>query len=159
MSVRTPELSTVGVRDVNNQTRDAGGMAKFIKNMAKTDRELHDKLVDLMRFFNLIDVDIRLVSQLKACFISKEQGPLAQVPLAAYKDTMKSIFKHFRQLDEIIAKICDCTEVEIEKEGVKQKMADSGKVSTMVEFMKCFPLLGRKDKNSSQATNFVMSAA
>ena len=77
VSVQTPELSTVGVRDVSNQTRDAGGMAKFIKNMAKTDRELHDKLVDLMKFFNLIDVDIRLVSQLKACFISKEQGPLA----------------------------------------------------------------------------------
>ena len=55
--------------------------------------------------------------------------------------------------------MCDCTEVEIEKEGMKQKMADSAKVSTMVEFMKCFPLLGRKDKNSSQATNFVMAGA
>lgn len=83
------------VRDAN-QTRDAGGMAKFIKNMAKTDKELYDKLVDLMRFFNLIDVDIRLVSQLKACFISKEQGALAQVPLATFKDTIKSVFKHLR---------------------------------------------------------------
>jgi len=38
-------------------------------------------------------------------------------------------------------------------------MADSAKVSTLVEFMKCFPLLGRKDKNTSQATSFVMNAA
>lgn len=58
-----------------------------------------------------------------------------------------------------MAKVCDCTEVEIEKEGMKQKVADSVKVSTLVEFMKCFPMLGRKDKNTSQATNFVMNAA
>ena len=71
------------------------------------------------------------------------------MPLAAFKDTIKSVFKHLRQLDEILAKVCDCTEVEVEKEGMKQKMADAAKVSTMVEFMKCFPLLGRKDKNAS----------
>ena len=64
--------------------------------MAKTDKELYDKLVDLMKFFNKIDVDIRLVSQLKACFTSKDNGSVAQVPLAAFKDTMKAIFKHFR---------------------------------------------------------------
>ena len=40
--------------------------------MAKTDKELYDKLTDLMKFFNLLDIDLRLVSQLKACFISKE---------------------------------------------------------------------------------------
>lgn len=133
-------------------------MAKFIKNMAKTDKEQYDKLVDLMKYFNLVDIDIRLVSQLKACFISKEQGTLAQVPLAAFKDTMKAVFKHFRQVEEIIGKICDCTEVEIQKDGISQKVADFGKVSTLIEFMKCFPMLGRKDKNSSQATNFAMSA-
>ena len=42
---------------------------------------------------------------------------MPQVPLNAYKDTMKSVFKHIRQLDELIAKICDCTESEVEKEG------------------------------------------
>ena len=52
-------------------------MANFIKNMAKTDKDQYDKLVDLMRFFNMVDVDIRLVSQLKACFVSKEQGNLS----------------------------------------------------------------------------------
>ena len=58
-----------------------------------------------------------------------------------------------------MAKVCDCVESETQKDGVKQKMADSAKVSTMIEFMKCFPMLGRKDKNSSQATNFVMANA
>ena len=55
------DLSQVGVRDVT-QPKDAGAMAKFIKNMAKTYKELYDKLVDLMKFFNLVDVDLRLVS-------------------------------------------------------------------------------------------------
>lgn len=139
--------------------RDAGAMAQFIKNMAKTDREMYEKLVDLMKFYNLLDIDLRLVSQLKACFVSKEKGQITQVPLTGYKEKIKSVFKHIRQLDELMAKICDCTEIEIEKEagGEKQKVADYAKVSTMIEFMKCFPLMGRKDKNSSQATNFVMA--
>ena len=82
VSVRTPDMSSVAVRDTNQasgagQPRDAGGMANFIKNMAKTDKDQYDKLVDLMRFFNMVDVDIRLVSQLKACFVSKEQGNLS----------------------------------------------------------------------------------
>ena len=93
LSVR---LSQVGVRDMNAAQNNAGNMAKFIKNMAKTDKELYEKLVDLMRLFSLIDVDMRLVSQFKACFISKEHGTLNQVPLAAFKDTLKGIFKHFR---------------------------------------------------------------
>lgn len=138
--------------------RDAGAMALFIKNMAKTDRELYEKLSDLMKFFNMLDIDLRLVSQLKACFISKERSQLTHVPQAAFKDTMKGVFKHIRQVDELMAKICECTESEVDKEdGEKQKVADYSKVSTMIEFMKCFPLMGRKDKNSSQATNFVMA--
>lgn len=68
LSVR---LSTVGVHDVGASVanKNASGMANFIKNMAKTDKELYEKLVDLMRYFNLIDIDMRLVSQLKACFM------------------------------------------------------------------------------------------
>ena len=42
---------------------------------------------------------------------------------------------------------------------MKQKMADSGKLSTLTEFMKCFPLLVKRDKNSSSGMNYVMAAA
>ncbi len=47
--------------------------------------------------------------------------------------------------------------METEKDGVKQKMADSGKLNTLVEFMKCFPLLIKRDKNTSSGMNFVMA--
>ena len=37
-------------------------------------------------------------------------------------------------------------------------MADSSKLNTMVEFMKCFPLLVKRDKNTSSGMNFVMAS-
>ena len=54
---------------------------KFIAALQKKDRELFDKLVALMHFFNQQEIDMRLVAQLKTCFTSKEQGTIAQVPL------------------------------------------------------------------------------
>ena len=50
---------------------------RFIKNLSKTNKAQYDKLVDLMRYFNQFDVDMRLVSQLKASFISKEHGSIS----------------------------------------------------------------------------------
>ena len=38
-------------------------------------------------------------------------------------------------------------------------MADANNLNTLIEFMKCFPLLVKKDKNSSQGMNYVMQAA
>jgi len=37
-------------------------------------------------------------------------------------------------------------------------MADANKLNTLIEFMKCFPLLVKKDKNSSSGMNYVMQA-
>lgn len=71
---------------------------------------------------------------------------------------MKSVFKHFRQVDEIVAKTAECVEHEINKDGVKQKMADSAKLATLIEFIKCFPVLVKRDKNSSSGMNYVMQA-
>ena len=111
-----------------------------------------------MRYFNLIDVDMRVVSQLKASFVTKDQGNLAQIPLIAFKETMRKVFQHFRQAEEIVNKIAECVEVEVQKENnEKQKMADSVKLSTLVEFMKCYPLMVKRDKNTSSGMDYVMA--
>ena len=111
-----------------------------------------------MRYFNLIDVDMRLVSQLKASFTSKDQGNLAQIPLVAFKETMRKVFQHFRQAEEIVNKIAFCVEVEVQNENnEKQKMADSVQLSTLVEFMKCYPLMVKRDKNTSSGMDYVMA--
>lgn len=83
---------------------------------------------------------------------------LTQIPLGAFKDAMKGIFTHFRQVDEIMTKTAECVETEIVRDGMKQKMADSGKLFTLIEFIKCFPLLVKKDKNTSSGMNYVMQA-
>ena len=132
-------------------------MNKFIQNLAKQNKAHYDRLVDLMRYFNLIDVDMRLVSQLKASFISKDQGNIDQIPLIAFKETMRKVFQPFRQAEEIVNKIAECVVVEIGDE--KQKMADSAKLSTLVEFMKCYPLMVKRDKNTSSGMDYVMDGA
>ena len=110
-----------------------------------------------MRYFNKIDVDLRQVSQLKACFISKDQGLLPHISLDTFKETLAATFKHFRQPEEISAKICECTISEVSVDGTKTKMADSSKLNTLVEFMKCYPVLVKRDKNSSSGMNFIMA--
>ena len=41
----------------------------------------------------------------------------------------------------------------------KQKMADSAKLTTLVEFMKCYPLMVKRDKNTSSGMDYVMDGA
>ena len=41
----------------------------------------------------------------------------------------------------------------------KQKMADSTKLTTLVEFMKCYPLVVKRDKNTSSGMDYVMEGA
>ena len=99
-SVSVAKVSTAGVKDFSKiavgAQGGAGGMSQFITNMMKNDKPQYERLVELMRFYNMIDVDLRLISQLKACFISKEQGALATIPIATIKETMRSVFRHFR---------------------------------------------------------------
>ena len=100
-----------------------------------------------MRFLLPIEVDFRHVSQLKAGFISKDHGALAYLPINTFKETIKGVFKHFRQVDEIITRISECVKSEITKNGVLTQMADSSKLSTMIEFMKYYPqVVKKKDK-------------
>ena len=38
-------------------------------------------------------------------------------------------------------------------------MADSTKLTTLVEFMKCYPLVVKRDKNTSSGMDYVMDGA
>ena len=69
---------------------------------------------------------------------------------------MRTVFKDFRQTEEIITRISDCIETELQREGITQKVAELSKVEDLIEFMKCFPLLQKRDKNESTGMNYVM---
>ena len=65
------QLASVGVRDLADRKVTQANQQKkkvntFITDLMKRDRAQYEKLVDLMRYFNLIDVDLKVVSQLKA---------------------------------------------------------------------------------------------
>ena len=47
----------------------------------------------------------------------------------------------------------------VEAGNDKQKMADSTKLTTLVEFMKCYPLMVKRDKNTSSGMDYVMDGA
>ena len=110
-----------------------------MQNLAIQDRALYDSFVELTRFLLPIEVDFRHVSQLKAGFISKDHGALAYLPINTFKETIKGVFKHFRQVDEIITRISECVKSEITKNGELTILADSSKLSAMIEFMKYYP--------------------
>lgn len=133
-------------------------MQLFMQNLAKSDKAHYDQLVELMRLYKLVDVDLRLVSQLKASFISKDSGTLAQIPLSSLQESMRTIFKHFRQVDDIVEMTGQCISVEVTKDGAKEQMADASRLATLVEFMKCYPVLVKRDKNTSQGINYVLRA-
>lgn len=70
-------LSTVGVAEISiNKEEAIKGISKYVSNMMKTDKDQYERLLELMRFYNIIGVDMRNISQLKGTFISKELGNL-----------------------------------------------------------------------------------
>ena len=72
---------------------------------------------------------------------------------------MKNVFKHFRQVDEIVERVSECVQVQVDTDGEITKKADSGKLSTLIEFMKSYPLMQvKRDKNSSSGMNYVMAS-
>lgn len=67
--------AVIGVHDLKGGAT-GGAAEKLIQHLMKTDRAQYDRLVDLMRYFNMQEIDLRLVSQLKACFINKDHEAL-----------------------------------------------------------------------------------
>jgi len=71
------------------------------------------------------------------------------VPIANFKEAIKGVFKHYREVDDIVSKICDCVEVD--------ELAESDRFNKMIEFMKSYrPMKVVRDKNNSSGMNYVM---
>ena len=56
-------------------------MMKFISNLAKNDKKLHDQLVAITKLCNKNDIDMRQLGQLRQPFFTKDgKEPLKSVP-------------------------------------------------------------------------------
>ena len=95
-------------------------MSAYVQNLAKTDKAQYERLVELMRFYNMHDIDMRLILQLKQIFITKESPePIQHIPLHAFKETTRNVFKHYRTVDDIVRGTGECIFEEKVKDGVK----------------------------------------
>ena len=80
------------------------------------------------------------------------------MPIAKFKEAINTTFNHYRQVEDISTKICDCVEVDGQINGESQMVASGDKLNSMAEFMKCYPLKVNRDKNNSSGMNYVMHA-
>lgn len=77
--------------------------------------------------------------------------------MLTFKDALRTTFQQYKQVEEISNKIIECVVVFDVKNGVV-RFADYEKLATMIEFMKCFPMLVNRDKNNSaQGVGVIMT--
>lgn len=78
--------------------------------------------------------------------------------MLAFKDAIHQVFKkNHIKIDEISQKIIECVAVFDTENGVV-RFADYDRLATVIEFMRCFPILVQRDKNSSATgVNVVMN--
>lgn len=76
-TIKQLAAARVGIRDLNDlQSNTAASekrtknqlMNSFILNLMKKDRLYYDRLVDLMRYFNQVDVDLKAILKLRKAF-------------------------------------------------------------------------------------------
>ena len=88
-------ISTTNATALINK-RDSNA-ENFAQELKKSDRELYERLVDLLRFFSQLEIDMRELSQFKTCFIAKDKGSLSQVPIDIFKLATEGVFRHYRE--------------------------------------------------------------
>ena len=128
---------------------DSASMANMMLASDQIAGEDRLKFVGLIRYFNQLDIDMRELSQLRSCFIGQDKSSLQRVPIESFKADVKDVFKHYRELDEIAAKISDCVQID--------EFADAERFNKMIDFMKSYqPMKVVRDKNNSSGMNYVM---
>ena len=69
--------------------------------------------------------------------------------ISDFRERVKGVFTHYRELDDIAAKICDCVQID--------EFADAARFNKMMEFMQSYqPMKVVRDKNNSSGINYVM---
>ena len=76
-TIKQLAAARVGIRDLNDSQSNTAASEKriknqlmnsFILNLMKKDRLYYDRLVDLMRYFNQVDVDLKAILKLRKAF-------------------------------------------------------------------------------------------
>ena len=127
-------------------------MATYITDLITNDRESFDQLVLLLRYLSSLDVDLRQLSQLRSVYYNKEKKQLKAVSFEELQTAMMGIFHHYRQCSEIAERI-----VSYLKSKADLTDAPYERVNTMIEFVQCYPIIVKKDKNASPGMSLVLT--
>ena len=95
-------------------------------------------------------VELRTLSSLKSRFIVPEAGKVVELPFEVIVKEMKAIFDKYAQKELLIEKILAFLKKDSE-------VATFERINTLVEFLQCYPLLVRKNKNASPDIEAVMN--
>ena len=99
---------------------------------------------------------MRQLVQLKQLFMSKDSQSMVKqsIPVQTLKEKLNQILKAWRNCDQIVDAFVACTQ-DYGNDGVQ---ASFQKLTTILEFFKCYPVVMKKDKNSSNGIGYVLNA-
>ena len=101
------------------------------------------------------DVDMRQLNLVRGIFISKEtKQAVKSVPLQTFKDSLEGILSDIMSGDEVVRALVACTE-EVSTDG-QTVTASAGKLSTALDFFKCYPMILKKSKNTSNTVGQII---
>lgn len=92
------------------------------------------------------------MSQLRSFFVSKEKQKIERVAFEDLEMQMKGVFSHYRRSEDIIEKIIDFL-----RQSPDQTEAQYERLNIMIEFVQCYPLLIKRNKNASPGMDFVLT--
>ena len=82
-------------------------------------------------------------------FFTKDgKEPLKSLPQTQVRDHLQAILKHLRSGDELVNQILAVTT--IVSDDTQQERVGYQEVTTALEFIKCYPLITSRDKNTSE---------
>jgi hypothetical protein len=92
------------------------------------------------------------MSQLRTFFVSTEKQQIERVAFEDLELQMKGVFSHYRRSEDIIEKIIDFL-----RQTPDQTEAKYERLNIMIEFVQCYPLLIKRNKNASPGMDLVFT--
>ena len=77
--------------------------------------------------------------------------------MSNFRDCLQANLRHFRNSEDIVNTFIALTLVV--GDDSQQQVVGYQKLTTALEFIKCYPLITKKDKNTSNGVGFVMNQA
>lgn len=132
-------------------------MNDFVRNLMENESEVYKQVVALLQYMRYLEVDLRLVDFMKMLIFKKaskdaanEKIGLVDADLA--KDCVMSTVRSYPKSGEITEKV-----LQFIKDNNSENKVSLYRVDVLNQFVQCYPLIVKKNKNASPGMEFVMT--